>query len=319
MAYKKLIKVSNVCQVLDKRTYLSSGTDNGITFTHNGDGSYTANGTFASSGYSNFNFTGNITLLANHTYLVLNGTYYEAGKYSVWLVVVPNLVAESNGILYGNDYGSKTYTPKKNEKANLSMKINHKPNVDTINFTFKPQLFDLTEMYGAGHEPTSVEQFRQDFPDEMYDYSPRCWLTSYKRVILTGAGNYLTTYQRNLTCKTKNLFYNNQVYKIKDSLDEIIWRGEISVQCYFSWYQSLNSLKDPGVALFTLNYSDGSVSYSAANNELISRGRLRINSSVSKKLTSIVLCNWCFANGNIYNIQLELGDTATDYVPYGHL
>ena len=45
MAYKKLIKVSNVCQPLDKSKYPATTTKAGVTFTNNGDGSYTANGT----------------------------------------------------------------------------------------------------------------------------------------------------------------------------------------------------------------------------------------------------------------------------------
>lgn len=42
----------------------------------------------------------------------------------------------------------------------------------TSDLIYKPQLFDLTEMYGAGNEPTTVEQFRADFPNELYDYNP---------------------------------------------------------------------------------------------------------------------------------------------------
>ena len=45
MAYKKLIKVSNVCQVLDKSKYNPSQTINGVTFIKNDDGTFTANGT----------------------------------------------------------------------------------------------------------------------------------------------------------------------------------------------------------------------------------------------------------------------------------
>ena len=40
------------------------------------------------------------------------------------------------------------------------------------NYVVKPQFFDLTEMYGAGHEPTTVAQFKADFPNELYDYNP---------------------------------------------------------------------------------------------------------------------------------------------------
>ena len=58
------------------------------------------------------------------------------------------------------------------------------------NITFKPQLFDLTEMYGAGNEPTTVEEFREKFPNELYPYSPYCW-AKMKSLIYKDDINYL--------------------------------------------------------------------------------------------------------------------------------
>ena len=52
-------------------------------------------------------------------------------------------------------------------------------------------------MYGVGNEPTTVAQFRQDFPNEMYEYSPVCW-KKFRRL------KYVT--------ETKNLFkFSNEV------------------------------------------------------------------------------------------------------------
>ena len=342
MAYKKLIKVSNVCQLLDKSKYPATQTINGVTFTNNGDGSYTVNGTFASSGMAYFYFTDNITLLANHKYLVLNGTYYESGKYSVWLVVVPNLVAESNGILFGNDFNSETYTPKKNEKATLSMQIKANINTEINNFVFKPQLFDLTEMYGAGHEPTSLEQFRQDFPEEMYDYKPYSIVPSYKK---------------NLVCKTKNLFDINSAKKVSGVSSFSKNGNQITVSHRADYsYISANVLLDTSLVGKTVTLSayaktsDKNTAYLRiqwlAPNGLASTSLIKSNDVSGEEyqkvsLTGIVppqpddehnkLCLSFYSNGpnivlpsKLYtvvytNIQLELGDTATDYVPYGHL
>lgn len=43
----------------------------------------------------------------------------------------------------------------------LQMKID---NGSTVNFSFYPQAIDLTDMYGAGNEPTSVDDFLNDYP-----------------------------------------------------------------------------------------------------------------------------------------------------------
>lgn len=342
MAYKKLIKVSNVCQVLDKRTYPATGTKNGITFTNNGDGSYTANGTFSGSDGSYFYFTDNITLLANHKYLVLNGTYYEAGKYSVWLVVIPRLVAESNGTVLGNDYGARTYTPKNNEKnVTLSLRIKGNINTEIDNFVFKPQLFDLTEMYGAGHEPTSVEQFRQDFPEEMYDYSPYCWLNSYKRVFVTGVGDYLTSYQRNLTCKTKNLFDISKVtetnaLKVKGnsiySYNYPAGTNDTSTLSIFKSLKPNTNYTISAVCPFYLDRATNVISLAFNNGDSIwvfvnYRTGLGQNTfSLTQEQIDNIKTVYFYGEpeekgGPIIwsNIQIEEGDTATDYVPYGHL
>ena len=72
MAYKKLIKVSNVCQLLDKRTYPATGTDRGITFTNNGDGSITVNGTATGEYYSLYTININIdSVIFGHKYAIL--------------------------------------------------------------------------------------------------------------------------------------------------------------------------------------------------------------------------------------------------------
>ena len=195
MAYKKLIKVSNVCQLLDKSKYPVTQTDRGITFTNNGDGSITIDGTPTGSYYSLYTIQVNIdSVIYGHKYAILGtGT-------NIQTVIIGNY---KGGYIFKN--ADSIYTLPKNEYTRIVLEIRAHLGYTYSNVIVKPQLFDLTEMYGAGHEPTTVEQFRQDFPDEMYDYSQYCWLTSYKRVFMTGGGNYLTSYQRNLTCKTKNL------------------------------------------------------------------------------------------------------------------
>ena len=67
MAYKKLIKVSNVCQVLDKSKYYKTLTTNGVTFTNNGDGTITVNGTATNDVY--------------YTIIPLRDTLYLSHKY----------------------------------------------------------------------------------------------------------------------------------------------------------------------------------------------------------------------------------------------
>lgn len=164
------LKVSNVCQLLDKSKFPATHTQLGCTFTNNGDGSFTINGTIQNGGsWSNplqqitQNLYGHkILLLTNSTSDIVCGEM----KFTL-----------QNGSSKWGTYNS-IYTVIYDDYKYIAIRI-YMNSVDagkTIdNATVKFQLFDLTEMYGAGNEPTTVEQFRQDFPNEMYEYSPVCW------------------------------------------------------------------------------------------------------------------------------------------------
>ena len=82
MAYKKLIKVSNVCQLLDKSKYYPTQTNSGITFTNNGDGTITVNGT--ATGNAQFLVSQFIHCKDNHKYLVKGSP--SGGGYNLYRI-----------------------------------------------------------------------------------------------------------------------------------------------------------------------------------------------------------------------------------------
>lgn len=169
-SYKNCLKVNEYCQLLDKSKYSATQTINGVTFTNNGDGTITINGTATANIYWDIIFK-YIQLDISHKYLLCGCP--KEGSYYLFLFV------NNDGLLFNQDKGSGSIgTPTKNQAL---ITIYMAKNIIVNNLTFKPQLFDLTEMYGAGNEPTTVEQFRQDFPNELYDYKPYSIITSYKK------------------------------------------------------------------------------------------------------------------------------------------
>lgn len=156
MIYKTLIKVSNVCQLLDKSNYPATRTINGVTFTNNGDGSYAVSGR-STSDYSYLNLIDNFKLKKDHIYL--------NGGNSISYSYVETVFIDANRKSHWTD----RYKADSNSTVRIGL-IRLRSAEDIV--TLFPQFFDLTEMYGAGNEPTTVEQFRQDFPEEMYDYRP---------------------------------------------------------------------------------------------------------------------------------------------------
>lgn len=166
--YKERYKVSNVCQLLDKSKYPATQTINGVTFTNNGDGTITANGTATANSTFNLVHKANLLTIIDHKYLLIGCP--EGGNTSSTYY----LRYDSDGGTAGYDVGNGVIFTRTNEKVayiNIRILANYTAN----NLVFKPQLFDLTEMFGAGNEPTSVAEFKEKFPDDLYPYSPYCW------------------------------------------------------------------------------------------------------------------------------------------------
>ena len=180
------LKVSNVCQLINKTKIDATKTVYGITFTNDGSGVIIANGG-PSTGQGAFYVDRDMKIDPTHIYLnpksadipgtcALGCDLYGDGSY------IP-----------GSENGYERDVPFKFDSRGDIAVFYYAifANKTVSNLRLIPQLFDLTEMYGAGNEPTTVEQFRQDFPDEMYDYSPVCWKKFRRLKYVTETKNLL--------------------------------------------------------------------------------------------------------------------------------
>lgn len=151
-------KTTKMVQVLDKSTFPATKTQEDITYTNNGDGSITANGT--ASNTSNLN-TSIVALKANHKYLLKDEAGQARSSYQMWL-------KEPNGTILAqttsnNDYAIATCSA--DENVTVYIRIEKGTTIDNVKFF--PQLFDLTAM--NREDITTVEQFKAEFP-ELYPY-----------------------------------------------------------------------------------------------------------------------------------------------------
>lgn len=167
ISFKKAIKVGAVAQLLDKNTYYNTQTRSGITATNNGDGSLTINGTATKSDYINFS-PALTSIIGGHKILICGNK--ENSNFKMGLLNQPIQDTGTGVIGIFNQNAEKTWGI---EWANGAV-IN--------NVTIYPQLFDLTEMFGAGHEPATVAEFRAKFPETYYPYQ-RAVLTVYNKVV----------------------------------------------------------------------------------------------------------------------------------------
>lgn len=180
--YKELIKVSDVCQLLDKREYKATYTINGVTFTNNGDGSWAISGTATSRTvflFLDVNVSGKLS--KGDKICLSNPLNIESyGKF--WYEL--NLIYIDGTDIYLSDV-YKNIDTLNNDVVFINGYI-VVGNGETVNTTLKPQLYDLTKIYGSGNEPKTIDEFRAKFPDELYPYSPNCWITSYKNISKVG-------------------------------------------------------------------------------------------------------------------------------------
>lgn len=204
MIYKTLKKVSDVCQLFIPD---DTHTVAGVTITNNGDGSLTIDGTGTGSGnYTNFTTLGKNNMPYKISDKLFISAYVISGTCSF---LFAGFSQSGNPFITLKNPAEGTYY-----SGNISKKDKYESgdvlgffvgNNTFNNFRVKFNIINLTEMYGAGNEPTTVEQFRQDFPEELYDYKPYCFVKSYKTLLKASDNKIITSYKKSLVCKTKNL------------------------------------------------------------------------------------------------------------------
>lgn len=331
MIYKTLKKVSDVCQLLDKSKYPGVITKAGVTTTSNGDGSITINGISTASGYINCTPLYPKENNGHVFYVCANNSTMSS---STWYYGLLN----QNGYDYGGGVISKT-----NASRERSTGISFNNGIVFDNVIIKPQIIDLTEMYGAGNEPTTVEEFREKFPNELYDYKPYCFVKSYKTLLKASDNKIITSYKKSLVCKTKNLFdsedwYNtlhaiNSTSMVKETVNGIEYykfrpndifnyeymKGEFKENTAYTFsYLGMNAdgtnNRHSG---FQICYTDGTreVSYINTGEEQ----KYTITTSSDKTIDRIELGYNVSGYVLVRNIQLEEGSSATEYHPYGYL
>ena len=177
-------------------------------------------------------------------------------------------------------------------------------------------------MYGAGNEPTTVAQFRQDFPEEMYEYSPECWKRCKELRYRTETRNLfdinaLPEYTPETIPAVVAGRYNNSIIG-KDRI------GDSAIRTSKTLLELCPNIEVGKT--YTLSYrTTGTASvanriYLAGSNEFWFNGRSRTIKDTD--LTGVIAVYGNNARGTIVTItefQIELGSTATPYQPYGYL
>ena len=276
-------------------------TGAGVKATFSNDGIVTLNGTATTTG--NAVSVQPVKNQKGHKYLMvanpLSGVY---GK--------DQLLFSSQS--YGQDstgHGAIITNESSNAKWYYTLYVCKDVTYDNVKL--QPQIFDLTQMFGAGNEPSTVEEFEKMFPADYYPYT---------------AGEIVSAGTESIVEQGKNLFNFNSA-KLNKSyryISDVIPDGKKAVMSLAD--------KDTSVDVSEINIGfandvcelDSNVT--EFNWVLTNSGLNSNNSNVSYVHDKSALCRDVFIYPKTdealakllsrYDIQVELGDTPTAYAPY---
>lgn len=136
-----------------------SSTATGVTVTKHADGSVTVEGTATNIHYASLDSSLLIPIVKGHKYLV----YGPTSDTNL------NLHIPAAGVM-SQLFGGRVYEANQDSGATSYAYLFIKATFSGT-YTFTPQLFDLTQMFGAGNEPATVAEFERMFPEAYYPYS----------------------------------------------------------------------------------------------------------------------------------------------------
>lgn len=300
--------------LLDKYKFGESNSN----YINNGDGSITTTGTvfsfqrlfmdFDSEESSSISKENSIAYLTYGHKLLINdnsnstGTDQSNAAGYIWEI-------NSSSANAGSSYGGKgeIFTNNKLALADIKWSYFYMTNNSGETVTCAPALYDLTLMYGAGNEPTTVEQFYTDYPE--LKVSPLGFI-ELKNLEINNKNikrlRYATT--------TRNLFDKSRAIKGFE-----LNNSQGGTIANLTWFVS-DYISVVGINTLTIS---GKVSGGASN---------CFYDNNHNFISTVIMLNGAFQvpsgatymrfNGLLTEIdtaQLESGSIATPYVPYGYL
>lgn len=134
--------------------------ENEITFTSNGDGSYSLQTALDSSATVNTAFEiARANNCAGHKILIC-GAPATSTSTSYCLKSEDGYKETGDGVIFTSSIDSNS----------IFIYVS-KGTIINSTTKFKPQVFDLTRMFGPGNEPATIAEFRKLFPEEYYSYN----------------------------------------------------------------------------------------------------------------------------------------------------
>ncbi len=177
--------------------------------------------------------------------------------------------------------------------------------------------YDLTAMFGAGNEPTSVEEFEKMFPADYYPYN--------EGEIVSAGVTEVVEQGKNLFDYTDKTHYGANISKVENGV--IYTKGltttvlnvpTIAGNKYTLSFKVKSNTANQGGLRWSIQKGKNT-SYAHDSSLIKSEVGFAANTEYQAVATFVAdtdFVSLCTIVGMVYDVQLELGDTATDYSPF---
>ena len=181
----------------------------------------------------------------------------------------------------------------------------------------QPQIFDLTQMFGVGNEPTTVEEFEKMFPADYYPYNAG--------EIISAGTEEVVEQGKNLFDYTDKTYHGANVNKVENGV--IYTKGLTTTVLNIptvvgSKYTLSFKVKSSGANQGGLRWAlqkGKNTSYAHDSSLIKSEVGYAANAEYQAVATFVATTDFvslCTIMLMVYDVQLENSDTATDYSPF---
>lgn len=179
------------------------------------------------------------------------------------------------------------------------------------------QIFDLTAMFGSGNEPSTVEEFEKIFPADYYPYNAG--------EIISAGTEEVVEQGKNLFDYTDKIYYGANVSKVENGV--IYTKGLTTTALniptivgnkYTLSFKVKSNAANQGGLRWSLQKGKNT-SYAHDSSLIKSEVGYAANTEYQAVATFVATTDFvslCTITPMIYDVQLENGDTATDYSPF---
>lgn len=294
-------------QIVNPNNFRPSYTVNGVTITRVDGYKFVANGT-ATGGDAYF--SDSFVPIKGHVYLEKSCPKGGSAETYRSYITGSNVVMDTN-------YGSGVIAPINVDTRVYIVPLMVKSGATVNNLVVYPQIYDLTAMFGSGNEPSTVEEFEAIFPNNYYPYNVG--------EIVSAGTEEVVEQGKNLFDYTDKTYHGANVNKVENG---VIYTERLTT----------TALNIPTIAenKYTLSFKvksnaanqDGlrwslqkgkNTSYAYDSSLIKSEVGYAANTEYQAVVTFVAdtdFVSLCTIAGMIYDVQLENGDTATNYSPF---